>query len=94
MSRKISSATFMSASLIAALVLWPFGSASAVNDKPMEIIAIQIRKQGFACNKPSNAERDLKSSKPNETVWVLKCENAVDRVRLIPGRAADVKRTN
>ncbi|WP_290997311.1 hypothetical protein [Hyphomicrobium sp.] len=56
------------------------------------VIAAQIRKQGFVCDRPLRAEAERERSKPNEAVWVLKCQNATYRVRLIPKRAADVER--
>lgn len=64
--------------------------ARAVNEEA--IIAAQIRKQGFACERPLRAEADRERSKPNEAVWVLRCQNATYRVRLIPKKAADVER--
>lgn len=56
------------------------------------VIPAQIRKQGFACDGPLRAEADREHSKPNEAVWVLKCQNATYRVRLIPRKAAGVER--
>src|SRR5262249_46633855 len=47
-----------------------------------EIVAAQIRTQGYACAEPVAAERDRAASVPNETVWVLSCGNARYRVRL------------
>ena len=75
------------------------GAAAAVNldggaavaETPKEIIAAQIRMQGFACDKPISAERDSAASRPNETVWLLKCEDHSYRVRLVPDMAADVR---
>ena len=57
-----------------------------------EIIAVQVRDQGYACNKALSAERDEKLSKPDEAAWILKCENATYRVRLIPDMAAKVEK--
>lgn len=56
-----------------------------------EILAVLTRKQGFACTNPSHAERDKESSKPNDAMWVLTCENATYRVRLVPKMAAQVE---
>jgi hypothetical protein len=56
------------------------------------IIAAQIRKQGFVCDRPLRAEPDRERSKANVAVWVLKCQNAAYRVRLIPRKAAGVER--
>ena len=61
-------------------------------EKPKDLIAEQIRRQGFECKNPQSAERDQEASKPNETVWTLTCENAAYRVTLIPSMAAEVKR--
>ena len=49
-----------------------------------EIIAIEIRDQGYACDKALSAERDVEFSKPDEAAWILKCGNTTYRVRLAP----------
>jgi hypothetical protein len=66
-------------------------SAHAAEEMPAEIIAAQIRDQGYTCDKALSAERDEKFSKPDEAAWILKCENATYRVRLIPDLAAKVE---
>jgi hypothetical protein len=66
--------------------------AQAQVETPAEIIAVQIREQGYACDKAMSAKRDEKLSTPDEAAWVLKCENASYRVRLIPDMAAKVER--
>ena len=66
--------------------------AQAQEEMPAEIIAVQIRDQGYACTKAVSAKRDEKFSKPDEAAWILKCENASYRVRLIPDMAAKVER--
>lgn len=63
---------------------------AAQDDKPANIIAAQIRTQGFPCDEALSAERE--SHAPNETVWVLTCRNATYRVRLTPDMAAQVER--
>ena len=55
-----------------------------------EIVAVQVRSQGFVCTNPSSAERVDAESTPDEPVYVLKCEGRSYRVRLIPHRAANV----
>jgi hypothetical protein len=59
---------------------------------PAETIAVQIRDQGYACDKALSATRDEKLSKPDEAAWILKRENASYRVRLLPDMAAKVER--
>jgi hypothetical protein len=63
----------------------------AEGEVPKDIIATQIRKQGFACENPQDAVRDKEASKPDEPVWILTCESARYRVRMIPDQAAQVE---
>jgi hypothetical protein len=69
--------------------LWPV-SAMAQGDAK-DIIAAQLRSQGYACSNPISATRDPKTSKPNATVWILVCENATYRATLVPNLAAQVE---
>ena len=66
------------------------GGAVAQED-PKDIIAAQLRAQGYACDHPTNVTRDSGASKPNETVWYLVCEQATYRARLVPKMAAQVE---
>jgi hypothetical protein len=63
-------------------------------ESPKDDIAAQIRAQGYACDQPQSATRDAQASKPDEQVWLLRCEGASYRVRLIPDMAARVERIN
>jgi hypothetical protein len=36
------------------------------------------------------ARRDVRTSRPDSAVWVLKCRNATYRVRLVPDMAARI----
>jgi hypothetical protein len=56
------------------------------------ILAAQLRDQGYACDQPQSAERDVQASTPDEAVWVVQCENAKYRMRLDPDMAAKVER--
>jgi hypothetical protein len=49
------------------------------------------RAQGYRCDVRVSAERDPALSRPDEAVWILKCQNATYRVRLIPDMAARVE---
>jgi hypothetical protein len=64
--------------------------AIAAEEMPAEIIAAQIRDQGYACEKAISAKRDGERS--DDAVWILKCQNATYRVRLVPDMAAHVER--
>ena len=65
-------------------------AAAMAQEAPKEIVASQIRSQGYACDSPQNAERNIAASKAHEVVWVLDCQNASYRVTLIPNMAAKV----
>jgi len=67
-------------------------SAQAAAETPQDVLAAQIRIQGFACDKPLSAVRDAKRSKPDHGVWVLKCNNATYRISRAPDMAAKVER--
>ena len=64
--------------------------AQAAEEMPAEIIAAQIRDQGYSCDKALSAKRDGERS--DDAVWILKCQNATYRVRLVPDMAAHVER--
>ncbi len=68
------------------------GRAADPKEKSKDIIAVQIRKQGFECEKPQSAERDDAASKPDAEVWTLKCEGVSYTVKLIPNMAATVEK--
>lgn len=66
--------------------------AGAATESSKDIVAAHIRTQGFSCDKASSAVRDKVDSKPGEVVWLLTCEDASYRVRLVPDMAAQVER--
>ena len=55
------------------------------------MLAVAVRAEGFTCDKPLRAARDAKRSKPDRSVWVLKCSNAVYRVTRSPDIPAKVE---
>jgi hypothetical protein len=67
------------------------GRPCSAQQTPADGIAAQIRVQGYRCDAPISAERDAALSRPDEAVWILKCQNATYRVRLIPDLAARVE---
>ena len=78
------------------VLVWVFAPCLLISqaegaDTPASIIADQIRRQGYPCEEPRQAERDRQASRPNETVWMLRCGNAAYRVTLIPDMAARVE---
>jgi hypothetical protein len=78
--------------IIATCGLACLSPVAAQQEAPTEIIAVQIRKQGFACEDAQSAVRDRDASAPNASVWILRCRNATYRVRLTPDMAAHVER--
>jgi hypothetical protein len=60
-------------------------------ETPQSILAVQVRIQGFTCDKPLGAVRDRKRSRPDHDVWVLRCSNATYRVSRVPDLAAKVE---
>ena len=61
---------------------------------PPEVLADQLRSQGYPCDRALSTEQDVVASKPHEAVWVVKCTNGNYRMRLIPGMTAKVERIN
>ena len=57
-----------------------------------EILAVEVRKQGFVCTNPIDAVRDVQHSRPGDTMWLLSCEVGDYRVSLVPKMAAEVRR--
>ena len=66
--------------------------AQTGNGDPTDIIAAQIRAQGYQCDTPGEATQDMQLSRPDEAVWTIQCETATYRVRLDPDMATKVER--
>jgi len=66
----------------------------AQQNEPKDVIAAKIRSQGYPCDSPQSAERDKAPSTANQTIWILRCQNASYRVTLIPSLAAKVEKIN
>jgi hypothetical protein len=67
------------------------GRVASAQDPPPEILAAQLRLQGYRCDAPVTAQWDAQLSKPDEAAWILKCANASYRMRLIPDMAARIE---
>jgi hypothetical protein len=76
----------------AAAVLVSSGRVTWAQEASPEILAAQLRLQGHRCDQPVTAQRDAQLSKPDETVWILRCGNASYRMRLTPDMAARVEK--
>ena len=69
-------------------------AAGPAGEDPRNVLAAQLRDQGYACDQPQSAERDAQASGPDEAVWIVQCESARYRMRLDPDMAAKVERLN
>jgi hypothetical protein len=55
-------------------------------------VAAQVRAQGHPCEPPVTARRNMRRSRPDSAVWILRCQNAKYGVRLDPDMAAHIVR--
>jgi len=70
----------------------PTGWAAGAKEVSKDIIAVQLRRQGYECENPVSAERDPAASKPDEAAWILTCEGVAYKVELVPNQAAKVEK--
>jgi hypothetical protein len=81
----------------AAVVFSPLVRAQQTTATPVaaetlqSMLAVEIRAQGFNCDKALRAVRDAKRSRPDRGVWVLRCSNAMYRITRSPDMAAKVE---
>jgi hypothetical protein len=69
------------------------GTALALDgEDPKDVIAAQLRDQGYACDNPQSATRDEDASGPDEAAWIVTCEGGSYRVKLVPDMAAKVEK--
>jgi len=66
--------------------------AWAQQETPVDIVATQVRSQGYECQNPSSAQFLEGESKPDQAVYVLACDGVKYRVTLIPDEAARVEK--
>jgi hypothetical protein len=76
--------------IVALAIAGAYGAAA--QQPPKDLLAAQIRSQGYRCDKVISARRDLARSKPDQAAWLLRCEKNTYRVTLIPDQAARVER--
>jgi hypothetical protein len=61
-------------------------------EPPMDLLATQLRDQGFACNHPESARLDKEASKPNGMVWIVACKGVEYRMTVVPDLAAKIEK--
>jgi hypothetical protein len=64
---------------------------SAQAEPVQNMLAAQLRTQGYTCDKALGAKKDAKLSKPDDEAWILRCSNATYRIRRAPDLAAKVE---
>jgi hypothetical protein len=72
---------------LSALALCGAATAALAQETPKDVIAAHVRLQGYKCDAPKSATRDAGASRPGEAAWVIVCEDARYKVRLIPHMA-------
>jgi hypothetical protein len=76
----------------AAVLFSPRVQAQPIStETPQGILAVQVRIQGFSCDKPLGAKLNKKRSRPDHDVWVLTCNNAKYRISRVPDLAAKIE---
>src|SRR5262245_9847407 len=71
---------------------WSNAGRALAEETPADVLAAHLRLQGHRCDHAQSAQRDAQRSKPDEAVWIVKCESASYRVQLVPHMAARVER--
>ena len=81
--------------LVAMLPVAPnvaIGQTNADDKAAADLVATQVREQGYTCDEPTNASQDPESE--DDAVWTLNCANTSYRVRLVPDMAAQIEQIN
>jgi plasmid stabilization system protein ParE len=78
--------------IVAAAWIAALSSAAAAQQESeaLQVVADQVRTQGYACANPQGIQRDPDLSRPDLPVWILTCENNRYRVELVPDMQAKV----
>jgi len=84
-------ATSLMPSVLSGLIMTSTVAAQTTGDleDPKELIAAQVRDQGKTCDTPQSAKREQDQS--DEEVWILECDNATYRVKIVPDMAATIE---
>jgi hypothetical protein len=80
--------------VFAALVALSSSAMAQPEAEALQVVADQVRAQGYACAEPMAVQRDAEASRPDLPVWVLTCEGGRYRVELVPDMRARVTPIN
>ena len=86
MTKELSRLTAMAASFFALSA----AAAAQQEAEALQVVADEVRTQGYACATPAAVQRDQDLSRPDLPVWILTCENNRYRVELVPDMRARV----
>lgn len=78
--------------IVTLAALLPEAGLALDGEAPTEIIAAQIRAQGYECDNPKGATRDPDLSQGEDSGWILDCGDATYKVKLVPDMAATIKK--
>jgi hypothetical protein len=77
--------------VMAASILGMSAAAAAQQEaEALQVVADQVRAEGYACAEPTAVQRDQAQSRPDLSVWILTCEGGRYRVELVPDMRARV----
>ena len=80
------------AALSIAAISTALPSSHSAEPTPADVVADQVRSQGYACDRVLSADRGKRGSEPDEPIWILKCSNGSYRVRLVGDMAARIEK--
>ncbi|MBR0794693.1 hypothetical protein JQ615_04720 [Bradyrhizobium jicamae] len=73
------------------LLVGSLAGSAAQAETVKNMLAAQLRTQGYTCDKALGARQDARLSKPDDEAWILRCSNATYRIRRAPDMAAKVE---
>jgi hypothetical protein len=86
MTKEFSRLIVMAASILAMSA----AAAAQPEAEALQVVADQVRAEGYACAEPTAVQRDQAQSRPDLAVWILTCEGGRYRVELVPDMRARV----
>jgi hypothetical protein len=88
----MSNSFLFTASAILAGMITTSAAAETGIEPPMDLLATQLRDQGFPCDHPKGASIDKDVSKPNARVWIVECKGVHYRMTVVPDLAAKIEK--
>jgi len=70
--------------LLALLCVMAYPCLADETESVETIVSSVVRREGYKCEKPIKATKDVEDSIPEEMAWILKCKNATYKVQLLP----------